>query len=367
MDPGRGSHQRGDDGAGDTRQVVDFHTSVINSIHERVYYGGRRQPNMGVRPLQPHRTYTRYMLAPFSTTFNPATACTTRYVKTCQNNHPYVVNKVVWNPGARMLLTGSAKGEFTLWRLPDFSYERLIQHHTQAVRGLSWSHSGQWLISSDDLGKVKYFEHTLNPVAEIAAHKERVNDVSFAPTDRMFATAAADHTVAIWDFETKQQVRVCVGHGFDVCRAQWHPHKSLVVSCSRDNSAILWDPRADGKGLLHTLQDHTRDVKLQGHGQRARPARDHGLGDCGVRAGPRGGAAPGDDVRGSPWACAAHRALAAAAAGEVRDPRGLGCPARRDRRPPPILAWLVSLHVEHRGCRRRIQGLSTHPLAREVQ
>ena len=133
MDPGRGSHQRGDDGAGDTRQVVDFHTSVINSIHERVYYGGRRQPNMGVRPLQPHRTYTRYMLAPFSTTFNPATACTTRYVKTCQNNHPYVVNKVVWNPGARMLLTGSAKGEFTLWRLPDFSYERLIQHHTQAV------------------------------------------------------------------------------------------------------------------------------------------------------------------------------------------------------------------------------------------
>ena len=73
-------------------------------------------------------------------------------------------------------------------------------------------------------------------------------------------TVAADNTVRVWDFETKQQERVCIGHGFDVCRAQWHPHKSLVVSCSRDNSAILWDPRADGKGLLHTLQDHTRDV-----------------------------------------------------------------------------------------------------------
>ena len=104
--------------------------------------------------------------------------------------------------------TGSAKGEFTLWRLPDFSYERLIQHHQLAVRGLVWSHSGQWLLSADDSGAVKYFESTLNPVETVAAHKERVNDVSFAPSDRKFATAAADNSMRIWDFETKQQERV---------------------------------------------------------------------------------------------------------------------------------------------------------------
>ena len=38
MDP------RNDGDQDDGRQVVDYHTTVVNSIHERTYWGGRRAP-----------------------------------------------------------------------------------------------------------------------------------------------------------------------------------------------------------------------------------------------------------------------------------------------------------------------------------
>jgi WD40 repeat protein len=44
----------------------------------------------------------------------------------------------------------------------------------------------------------------------------------------------------------------------DVKCAEWHPHKSLIASCSKDATVRLWDPRT--YECINTLYGHKSQV-----------------------------------------------------------------------------------------------------------
>jgi len=47
----------------------------------------------------------------------------------------------------------------------------------------------------------------------------------------------------------------------DIKSAQWHPHKALIASCSKDSTVKLWDPRAPaGSRCVNTLYGHKSQV-----------------------------------------------------------------------------------------------------------
>lgn len=64
--------------------------------------------------------------------------------------------------------------------------------------------------------------------------------------------------IRIWDWEYYKEERALTGHGWDVKSVEWHPHKSLVVSGSKDNLIKLWDPRTGNS--LSTLYPHKNTV-----------------------------------------------------------------------------------------------------------
>ncbi len=68
---------------------------------------------------------------------------------------------------------------------------------------------------------------------------------SFCPTDTKFVSGSDDGTARIWDFARCVEEKILRGHGSDVRSVDWHPHKSLVASGSRDSQqpVKLWDPK----------------------------------------------------------------------------------------------------------------------------
>ncbi len=44
----------------------------------------------------------------------------------------------------------------------------------------------------------------------------------------------------------------------DIKCAQWHPHKALIASCSKDSTVRLWDPRSHE--CVNTLYGHKSQV-----------------------------------------------------------------------------------------------------------
>ncbi|KAI9714105.1 MAG: pre-mRNA cleavage and polyadenylation factor (CPF) complex subunit [Chrysothrix sp. TS-e1954] len=198
------------------------------------------------------------MIPPIARKGNPGDTVPAKHLHTSTNKIKHPVNVVKWTPEGRRLLTGSSSGEFTLWNGMGFNFETIMAAHDSAIRAVAWSHSDDWLVSTDQGGIIKYWQPTFNNVKEFKGHDHPIRDVAFAPTDTKFVTASDDSTLKIWDFAGGAEVSTLTGHGWDVKTVDWHPTKGLLVSGSKDHQIKLWDPR-NGR-CLTTLHGHKTSV-----------------------------------------------------------------------------------------------------------
>ncbi|XP_068660434.1 flowering time control protein FY [Aristolochia californica] len=222
------------------RRAVDYTSTVVRYMQIRMWQRDARDRTV----LQPTPAAAIDMLPTVAYADNPATSFAAKYVHTSMNKNRCSINRVLWTPTGRRLITGSQSGEFTLWNGQSFNFEMILQAHDQAIRSMVWSHNENWMVTGDDGGAIKYWQTNMNNVkVNKSAHKESVRDLSFSRTDLKFCSCSDDTTVKVWDFARCQEERSLSGHGWDVKSVDWHPSKSLLVSGGKDNLVKLWDAK----------------------------------------------------------------------------------------------------------------------------
>ncbi len=198
------------------------------------------------------------MLPPLARIGNAADTIPAHHLHSSLNKVKHPVNVVRWTPEGRRLLTASSSGEFTLWNGTGFNFETIQQAHDVAIRALSYSQNGDWLISADHEGIIKYWQPNFNNVKIIQGHTDPIRDMAFSPTDSKFVTASDDSTLKIFDFAEGVEESTITGHGWDAKSVDWHPTKGLIVSGSKDHLVKLWDPRTSR--CLTTLHGHKNTI-----------------------------------------------------------------------------------------------------------
>lgn len=227
------------------RKAVDYTSTVVRYMQIRML----EKDSRGRTVLQPTPAAAIDMLPAAAYSDNPSTSFAAKFVHTSLNKNRCSINRVLWTPTGRRLITGSQSGEFTLWNGQSFNFEMILQAHDTAIRSMVWSHNDNWMVSGDDGGAIKYWQNNMNNVkANKSAHKESVRDISFCKTDLKFCSCSDDTTVKVWDFARCQEERSLTGHGWDVKSVDWHPTKSLLASGGKDNLVKIWDART-GKEL----------------------------------------------------------------------------------------------------------------------
>jgi len=227
---------------------------------------------------RPSASYIVDMEPPAARPASAAASIPAKAVHSSLNKVKHPINVVKWTPEGRRLLTGSTSGEFTLWNGMGFNFETIMQAHEAAIRAVEYTSTDDWLLSADQTGVVKYWQTNFNNVKEVQAHTEAVRGLAIAPTDAKFVTCADDTTLKIWDFASSTEEAMLSGHGWEVKSVDWHPHKGLLVSGSKDHTVKFWDPRT-GR-CLSTLHGHKNPVAktmfepVQGN-MLATCARDH--------------------------------------------------------------------------------------------
>ncbi|XP_020103500.1 flowering time control protein FY [Ananas comosus] len=222
------------------RRAVDYTSTVVRYVQARMWQRDARDRTV----LQPTPAAVIDMLPPVANADNPSTSFAAKFVHVSTNKNKCSINRVLWTPTGRRLITGSQSGEFTLWNGQSFNFEMILQAHDQAIRSMVWSHNENWMVTGDDGGAIKYWQNNMNNVkANKSAHKESVRDLSFSRTDLKFCSCSDDTTVKVWDFARCQEERSLTGHGWDVKSVDWHPAKSLLVSGGKDNLVKLWDAK----------------------------------------------------------------------------------------------------------------------------
>lgn len=234
-----------------TRRTVDYGSGMVQYIQQR---------RLGVVApvIRDDPNYVLDMLPPEADVDNPAASLCVKFVHTSSNKNKHPVNAVRWTPDGRRVLTASSSGEFTLWNGLTFNFETILQAHETAVRAIEWSPSGDWLLSGDHEGLIKYSQPNMNIVKVLPAHTEAIRDLAFSPSSSKFVTASDDGSMKLWNFNEGIEERLFTGHGWDVKTVDWHQSKGLIVSGSKDNLVKLWDPRT--AKCLSTLHGHKNTV-----------------------------------------------------------------------------------------------------------
>ncbi|CAF1401173.1 unnamed protein product [Rotaria sordida] len=234
------------------RKTVDYNPSIIRYLESSIW---QRNLTDG-RSLQPDVLYIPHLVPPHALLSDPVNCVMTKFIRPATNKVRCPIFCVCWTPDGRRLITGASSGEFTLWNGLTFNFETILQAHDSAVRAMIWSNNEQWMLTGDHNGFVKYWQSNMNNVKVYQAHNDPVRGLTFSPNDSKFASCSDDSFVRIFDFLTGTEERELRGHGCDVKCVDWHPHKGLLVSGSKDSQQpiVLWDPKSGKK--LATLHAH---------------------------------------------------------------------------------------------------------------
>jgi polyadenylation factor subunit 2 len=233
------------------RYTVDPASLIINTIEHRIF---DRDFHDSVVP-QPNSSYQRDLMLPLVDPTNISHAYCTRLVHTSINNKfRCAVNAVVFTPDKQRVITGSQAGQFSCWFSSSFNFDTSLQSHNASIRCMKWNKAGEWMLSGDESGHVKYWQSNLRPQEEFPAHEEAIRSLDFSPNDSKFVTASDDKVLRVWDFWTHKKETELMGHNWNINAVSWHPSKSLIASASKDSTVRLWDAKA-GKEV-RTITGH---------------------------------------------------------------------------------------------------------------
>lgn len=187
----------------------------------------------------------------------------TKFIRFSRNKDKSGIQALAWQPDGKRLIAGHKNGQITLFDGVSFNFKiRLPRHEINStIFDIIWSHNGDYMLSVDMDNWLKMSRSAYDVVHQWKIHSENVRQLTFAPSDRKFASCSDDTTVKIWDLSTRREER-SIDHGTNVYTVDWHPSRSLLASGAKDGVISLIDPRID-KALSKLTFHKSKVTKLQ--------------------------------------------------------------------------------------------------------
>ncbi|XWS65504.1 hypothetical protein CRYUN_Cryun05aG0118700 [Craigia yunnanensis] len=105
------------------RRAVDYTSTVVRYMQICTWQRDSRDRTT----LQPTPAAAIDVLPTVAYLDNPSTSFAAKFVHTSLNKNRCSINRVLWTPTGRRLITGSQSGEFTLWNGQSFNFEMILQ------------------------------------------------------------------------------------------------------------------------------------------------------------------------------------------------------------------------------------------------
>lgn len=148
----------------------------------------------------------------------------------------------MFGPEGRWVASGSADNTIRLWDVASGRELRALVGHTNWIKSLALSRSGEVLASGSNDHTAKLWNVSSGrELFTLSGHSNSVEVLAFSPDDRWLASGSDDTTIKIWDLTTGRGVQTLKGHIAAITALAFSPDGKTLVSGSADNTIKFWN------------------------------------------------------------------------------------------------------------------------------
>jgi WD40 repeat protein len=169
------------------------------------------------------------------------------------------IRSVAFSPDGTLVASAGQDRLVRLWDRHTGECLHTLTGHTGTLWHVRFSPDGRLLASSGHDRTIQIWDVATGHSVHEIVQEEGCDAVSFHPTLPLMATANLDHTITLWNTESRQVLSTLYGHTGEVWAVAFHPEGQWLASGSIDGEVCLWDWRSGQR--LHTLLGHISYIR----------------------------------------------------------------------------------------------------------
>ena len=184
------------------------------------------------------------------------------------------IHTLSFDPKGPRLVTGSGRGDASIWAIPSGALLRHLRETGKAVDRVAFSPNGELVVTAARDGAEQVWDARLGALQSQGNYlRGKIQSVEFDPTSKLVVAAGASGTVVVSDAALGTPVTVLAGPVGAVMDAHFDPSSRRVVGAAQDGTARVWDatapylrwtspPISDDCGLIASLEPDRRFIAI---------------------------------------------------------------------------------------------------------
>lgn len=176
-------------------------------------------------------------------------------------NYGTLVKTVAFSPNGQMLASSDNKGRINFWDIHGSLICKTAQGHEsnilRSVTSITFSPDGQMVVSGGKENTVRLWDLQGNPLSEpLRGHENYVRSVAFSPDGKMIYSSSNDRTLRLWDTKGNPIGETLQGLAGAFSVTSTVDGRSLIISGGSDGTLQFW--RAGWRAWLEVCCDRLR-------------------------------------------------------------------------------------------------------------
>jgi periodic tryptophan protein 2 len=164
------------------------------------------------------------------------------------NRHYYFqdqahLTSAAFHPASNLMVAGFSNGIFLLHELPDFSEIHKLSISASTIDTVTINHSGEWLaFGSSALGQLLVWEwQSESYILKQQGHFDSLNALTYSPSGDRVITCADDGKVKVWDTSSGFCIVTFTEHTSGVTACEFAKRGNVLFTASLDGSVRAFD------------------------------------------------------------------------------------------------------------------------------